>query len=83
LNREGSVRTNITLSLDSNLIREAKVLAARRGTSVSGLLSEHLEELVRQETDYEAACRRALGRLDRGFDLEWTHSSRDELHERR
>lgn len=33
-------RRNLTLQLDEELIRRAKVLAARRGTSVSGILGE-------------------------------------------
>jgi hypothetical protein len=76
-------KTNLTLSLEAELVREAKVLAARRGTSVSRLMSENLEELIRRDKAYETARQRALGRMSRGFDLEWTKpSSRDELHER-
>jgi len=76
-------KTNLTLSLEAGLIREAKVLAARRGTSVSRLLSRNLEEMIRQDKAYDTARRRAMRRLARGFDLKWTRpSSRDELHER-
>jgi len=74
---------NVTLSIESDLLREAKVLAAQRGTSVSRMLSEELERLVCQDRAYDAARRRALARLDRGWDLGWTPpASRDELHER-
>ena len=77
------MKSNITLRLDAGLIREAKVLAAQRGTSVSRMLAEQLEELVRREKDYGAAKRRALARLEMGFDLGWEPAgSRDELHER-
>jgi len=76
-------KTNLTLSLDEDLVRDAKVLAARRGTSVSRLLADRLEELVRGDRAYETARRRAVARLARGFDLDWTPpASRDELHER-
>ncbi len=76
-------KTNITLSLDTDLIREAKVLAARRGTSVSRLMGENLEDLVRRDKAYETARRRAMKRLGAGFKLEWSRpDSRDELHER-
>ena len=76
-------KTNLTLSIDTSLVREAKVLAARRGTSVSRLMSQNLEELVRSDRAYEAARRRAMARLGRGFDLEWSRpSSRQELYER-
>jgi hypothetical protein len=77
------MKTNITLKMDSDLVREAKVLAARRGTSVSRLLAEHLEELIRRDKAYEAAKRRALARLRKGFELQWTPpADRQELHER-
>ncbi len=77
------MRSNITLSLEEDMIKEAKVLAARRGLSVSRMLSEQLEELVRRDREYDAAMHRALARLDHGFHLSWTKpSSRAELHER-
>ena len=77
------MKTNITLKVDADLIREAKILAAQRGTSVSGLLAQQLEDLVRRDRVYEAAKRRALARLGEGYDLQWTPpASRDELHER-
>ena len=76
-------KTNLTLSLEADLVREAKVLAARRGTSVSRLMSENLEALIRADKAYDTARRRATARLSSGFELEWTRpSSRDELHER-
>lgn len=77
------MKTNVTLRVDAELLREAKVLAARKGSSVSRLMAEQLEELVREDREYERARRRALARLDQGFDLRWTPpASRDELHER-
>jgi predicted transcriptional regulator len=77
------MKTNITLRLDADLIREAKVLAAQQGTSVSRMLAEQLEELVQREKDYVAAKRRALARLEKGLNLSWQPAgSRDELHER-
>jgi hypothetical protein len=76
-------KTNLTLSLEADLVREAKVLAARRGTSVSRLMSENLEDLIRRDKAYETARRRALSRMGQGFDLQWTRpASRAELHER-
>jgi hypothetical protein len=78
-----TTKSNVTLSVEADLLREAKVLAAQRGTSVSRLLADELEKLVRQDKAYETAKRRALARLEEGYDLGWTApASRDELHER-
>jgi len=77
------MKTNLTLSVDAELVRDAKVLAARRGTSVSRMMADQLEDLVRRDREYEAARQRAVGRLAEGYDLGWTPpASRDELHER-
>lgn len=77
------MKTNVTVRVDASLVREAKVLAARQGTSLSRLLAEQLEALLRRDRDYEAAKRRALARLETGFDLGWTPPvSRQELYER-
>lgn len=77
------MKTNITLSMDAGLLRDAKVLAAQRGTSVSRLMSDQLEAMVRNDRAYETARKRSIARLEKGFDLGWTPpASRDELHER-
>lgn len=76
-------KANVTLTIDADLLREARVLAADKGTSVSAMLRDRLEELVRGHRSYEIARRRALARLRKGLDLGWTPPrSRDELHER-
>jgi len=74
---------NITLKVDDELLREAKILAAKRGTSVSRLVAEQIETLVQKDSRYDTARRRALKRLATGYDLRFTPpQSRDELHER-
>lgn len=75
--------TNLTLKLDAELLKEARVLAAAEGSSVSAMLAAKLEELVRERKGYDRAKKRALERLPVGMDLGWTHpASRDDLHER-
>jgi hypothetical protein len=77
------MKTNITLKLDTDLVREARVMAAEEGRSVSALLADRLESLVRDRKAFEWARRRALARLREGLELQWTPpKSRDELHER-
>ena len=77
------MKSNITLKIESDLLRQARILAAEQGTSISALLAGQLEQAVHQRKRYSQARRRAVARLRRGFDLGWTPpSSRDELHER-
>ena len=77
------MKTNITLKLDSNLLREVKIIAAEDGTSISAMLSDRLERLVRDRRGYSLARKQALARMRKGMDLAWTPpTSRDELHER-
>jgi len=56
---------NITLSLPEEDLREARILAARRGTSVSQLLARMLRETVERESGYDAARERSLARCTR------------------
>ena len=76
-------RTNITLKLDADLLREARIIAAEEGRSVNALVTERLESLVRERKAFDKARRRAVARLRQGLDLQWTPpKSRDELHDR-
>jgi hypothetical protein len=77
------MKTNITLKLDRELIRKARVWAAEKDTSISALLAEQLEKSLRDREGYEQAKKRALAILRKGFDLGYEPgTSRDELHER-
>lgn len=77
------MKQNITLSVDREVIRKVRVLAAQRQTSVSGLLSQELIRIVDREERYERAKAAALRNIRRGF--HWGDTllgSREELHER-
>ncbi len=77
------MKTNVTLKLDAGLLREVRVLAADEGRSISALLTDRLESLIRERKAFDKARRRALTRLRQGLDLQWTPpTSRDEIHER-
>lgn len=76
---------NITLSLPKDTLLKAKILAIRRGTSVSGLLAGELERLVYEDEAYKRAQQNALIRLSHAGDLGTQGhitTGRDELHER-
>jgi hypothetical protein len=76
-------KQNLTISLPKQTIRKAKILAARRDTSISGLLAEQIEVLVGQEEAYERAARQASVLLENGLHLGGViRSTRDEWHER-
>jgi len=53
-------KMNLTLQLDSDVVRRARVVAAKRGTSVSALVARELDALVAQDERYEAARKRAV-----------------------
>ena len=75
--------TNVTLKIDDDLAREARILAAKRGISMSKLIAQELEGLVRAESFYESAKVRAIQSLSTGFDIGYQKpNSRDTLHER-
>jgi len=77
------MKANITLKLDRDLLRKAKILAVEKDTSVSALVTEQLEKAVRDREGYEQAKKRALARLERGYNLGYKPpSSRDEFYER-
>jgi hypothetical protein len=76
---------NITLSIPKDVLLKVKLMAVTRQTSVSGLLTQTLEELVRQEDAYTHAQRRHLQLLEQGVDLGTGGQvliTRDKLHER-
>jgi len=74
---------NITLALDEEILREARVLAAHRGLSVSGLLRRQLVQLVENERGFAKARASALHRLAHAQSLEAGKlPRREELHDR-
>lgn len=78
-----TTKQNITLRLDRRTLRKAKVLAAKRNTSISGLLAAQIETLVGEDEAYEQAHRRAIALLERGLSLGGRiELTRDEWHER-
>ena len=74
---------NITLTLDDEILQEARVLAAKRGLSVSAFLRTELANLVERQRGYAKAREAALQRLRRGQSLGGGKlASREELHDR-
>ena len=78
-----STARNITLTVDDETLREARVLAAQRGLSVSAFLRAEIAGLVERQRGYAKARQSALARLGRGHHLGGGKlASREELHDR-
>jgi uncharacterized membrane protein YheB (UPF0754 family) len=76
---------NVTLALPKDVLRKVKILAIQKNTSLSGLLTQTLTDLVAQQEGYETARQRSLQMLNTAFDLgtmgkiDW---NREALHDR-
>ena len=75
-------KTNLTLQLDEEVIRRARIVAAKRGTSVSALVARELAGLVEQDARYEEARARAEGLMRGAAPRGGRRWQRDELHAR-
>lgn len=77
------MKRNLTLSIDKDLIKKGKVVAARKESSLSKMLAELLKDMVENDDRYEAAKRSAFQLLKKGLHLggkiTW---KREDLYER-
>jgi hypothetical protein len=77
------MKQNITLSIHEQLLRKAKVFAAQRGTSISGLLAQELQHLIEAQEAYEQSEKKAISLLDQKFSLGGQKiTDRSMLHDR-
>jgi hypothetical protein len=63
------VKQNITIALDREVVRKAKVIAAERSTSISRMLADEVERMVGARDRYAQAKREAIAELRRGYRL--------------
>jgi hypothetical protein len=76
---------NLTIQLDERLIRDAKVLAAEQGMSLSAMVAQDLREKLAARDRHQRAKRAALESMLEALASDrhapaWT---RDELYDRR
>lgn len=72
---------NVTVTLEENVARWARIEAAKNETSVSRLLGAILKERMIEKSSYKSAMRRALAR--KPFPKkEGQYLSREEAHDR-
>jgi hypothetical protein len=72
---------NITITLEENVARWARLEAARRDTSLSRFLAAILKDRMREKDGYERAMRRALARKP-FLRTDGCYLSREEAHDR-
>ena len=75
-------KANLTIQLEAEVIRRARVVAAKRGTSVSSLVARELTDLVEHDERYEDAQRRAAQLLDGAVVRGGRSWRRADLHDR-
>jgi hypothetical protein len=63
------MKQNITVQLDQTVIKEAKVIAAKRSTSLSKLLASEIRKIASQESTYDKDKKIAIMRLQNGYSL--------------
>jgi hypothetical protein len=77
------MKQNITVQLDKSVIKEAKVIAAKRSTSLSKFLAEEIRKLASQESTYDKDKKLAIKRLQSGYSLGGSKlPKREELYKR-
>jgi uncharacterized protein YdaU (DUF1376 family) len=75
---------NITVSLDDETYRRARMIAAQRDTSVSALVKQFLADLASGETETERLKREERALRDRITNFRASDRlSREEVHKRR
>lgn len=77
------MKQNVTLSIEKEILKKGKVVAARRDTSISKMLADLLKGIVENDERYQAAKRSALQQLKKGVRLGGTITwKREDLYER-
>ncbi len=74
---------NVTITLDEEVARWARIRAAKRNTSVSRLVGELLKEKMQEEEDYRRAMEHFLSQKPQMLRRPGTKlPGREELHDR-
>ena len=76
------MKQNLTVQLDEEVVHEAKVLAAHKHTSVSGLIAQQIQELTAVNQRYERAKQAALQALAQAEDRGGRSWNREDLYDR-
>lgn len=75
--------TNVTLSIDEENLRQARILALQKGTSLNALIREFVKDYIAGHKQYQQVTGRILRQAEQSpyssGGRKWT---REELHER-
>jgi antitoxin component of RelBE/YafQ-DinJ toxin-antitoxin module len=75
-------KANLTIQLDTEVIRRARLVAAKRGMSVSAIVARDLTELADRDALYEEGRARAEELLAQATPRGGRTWRREDLHER-
>ncbi len=73
---------NVTITVDEEVLRWARVWAAQHGSSVSKMLGELLRQHMKRDKSYALAMKRDAAREPVMLKSGGRYPSRDELYER-
>lgn len=75
--------TNVTLSIDEEDLKQARILALQQGTSVNAVIREFLKNYIVSNHRYQQITERIIQQAECSqFNSKGNTWSRDELHER-
>lgn len=77
------MKRNLTLSIDEDLLKKARIICQKRHTTLTKYVRSHLETLVHHDEEYQGAMKRIIALMNerpiRVGERTW---SRGDLHER-
>ena len=77
------MKRNVTLSLEEELLHRARIVCQKKRTTLTKVIREQLENLVRQDEEYQSAMKRIIARMkERPIRVDKRSWTREELHER-
>ena len=73
---------NVTITLDEEVARWARIQAAKADTSISRLVGELLRRHMEEEESYEASMKQFFSRKPTPLKRKGRYPKRDDLHDR-
>jgi hypothetical protein len=75
--------TNVTLSIDEEDLRQARILALQQGSSLNAVIREFLKSYIGRTQRYQQVTERIIQQAESSeYHSEGKKWTRDELHER-